>query len=212
MATPEDICKLLFQEPVVGLLTNVGSDGYRFSHLTLQEYLAARCLVRLCGHDVKAMFKHLTPLHSRWKREVLQFTACMVDEKIFKKFCRAVLKHGDESGTSCELVRDFLGERGESAAVERMLQDKLLALRGAQSLVAGLCHPSSLLRDLLLSEMRQFRTPMDPFGDGTAEHLKAIATDTSCMWHKRCAAILSLAQIAQMEHCSEGAGRAETLT
>lgn len=35
----------LFKAPIVGLLTSVGGDSYRFSHLTLQEFLAAAIFV-----------------------------------------------------------------------------------------------------------------------------------------------------------------------
>jgi hypothetical protein len=41
--------QVLFTSPIVGLLADVGDESYRFSHLTLQEYLAARCAVRLYG-------------------------------------------------------------------------------------------------------------------------------------------------------------------
>ena len=41
------------QEPsTVGLLFNVGGGQYRFSHLTLQESLAAKCILRLYYDDV----------------------------------------------------------------------------------------------------------------------------------------------------------------
>jgi hypothetical protein len=63
---------------------------------------------------------------------------------------------------------------------------------------------------LVLSEMIQFRVPPNPFADETVPRLKEIAEDTSCAWHKRAAAMLSLAQIAQMKHCSRS-DRAETI-
>jgi len=52
--------KNLFKGPIVGLLIGVGKtlegvEAYRFSHLSLQEYLAAKtgkCAVRLCGYNV----------------------------------------------------------------------------------------------------------------------------------------------------------------
>jgi len=201
-----EIRDLLFKDPVVGLLSGVGINEYRFSHLTLQEYLAARCGVRLYEHNVEELVKNLMPLHSRWRREVLQFTACLLKEN-FVQFCKTVLQWDNGAGANCELVRAFLKERGESAEseqVEQMVRDKLLEIRGASNLIAGLCHPSPELRDLLLSEMRQFKMPSDPFSDGTIAKLKNIAEDITCFWHTRRAAILSIAQVAQMRYCSQG--------
>jgi len=82
----------------------------------------------------------------------------------FAVFCKTVLGYDKKAGANCELVRAFLKERGtsaDSAEVEQMVRDRLLELRGAKNLIAGLCHPSSKLRDLLLSEMRQFKMPLD---------------------------------------------------
>jgi hypothetical protein len=205
---------LLFDDRLVGLLSKVDDVTYRFSHLTLQEYLAARCAVRLYQHDVAELIKHLEPLHSRWRREVLQFTACMLEDQVFTRFCHAVLLHEDGAGANCELVRAFLNERGDSEEVKQMLEEKIREFRGADNLVAGLCHPSPDVRELLLSEMQQFQTPPDPFAaGGLVSALQNIAEDTSSTWHKRRAGILSMAQIAQMEYCNKdaGTGRAETL-
>jgi predicted NACHT family NTPase len=44
---------------MVGLLTRVVEDIYRFSHLTLQEYLAATCAVRLFGLDAQELLNQL---------------------------------------------------------------------------------------------------------------------------------------------------------
>jgi len=186
----------------VGLLSKVGNGEFRFSHLTLQEYLAAACTVRLWGKNVHKLLYHLEPLYSRWKREVLQFTACMLTEDIFTKFCQLILESDDGTGANCQLVQDFLRERGSSENVEKMVQSKLHKIRAAE-LITGLCHPSLQLRNVVLSEMKVFGVPRNPFAptDGTADELKKIADDTSSVWHKRCAAIYSLVQISLMDHC-----------
>jgi hypothetical protein len=205
---------LLFENGLVGLLSRVDDETYRFSHLTLQEYLAARCTVRLYQHDVADLIKHLEPMHSRWKSEVLQFTACMLEDQVFTRFCRAVLQREDGAGANCELVRGFLNERGDSDEVKQMLEDTIRKFRPADMLVAGLCHPSPDVRELLLSEMQQFQMPPDPFAaGGLVSALQKIAEDSRSTWHKRRAGILSMAQIAQMEYCNKnaGTGRAETL-
>jgi len=63
--TPDDLDlarECLFGTNMVGLLTRVGEDIYRFSHLTLQEYLAATCAVRLFGLDAQELLNQLQPL------------------------------------------------------------------------------------------------------------------------------------------------------
>jgi hypothetical protein len=206
--------QLLFTPPVVGLLADVGGKRYRFNHLTLQEYLAAKCALRQfeCA-GARTLLEHLRQgesLFSRWKREVLQFTSCMMREETFPEFCQVLLEMDDATGACCELVQDFLRERGPSEAVERMLRDQMQKIRGTDLLLAGLCHPCPEMRSLVLSEMIQFRVPPNPFADETVPKLKEIAEDTRFVWHKRAAAMLSLAQIAQMKHCSRS-DRAETI-
>jgi len=211
--------KNLFERPIVGLLTDVGktlggNEAYRFSHLTLQEYLAAKCAVRLYGHDVAQLLSTLQPLHSRWKREVLLFAGCLLQpETMFEDFCRAVLQSDDGTGACCEMVMDFSKERGESAEVAQLVRNKLQEIRGTKTLIAGLCHPSLELRSRVLSEMDTFGMPHDPFSetDGTVAELKTIAQRHDAKWFERAAAILSMVQIAQMEHCQKYDNRTETL-
>ncbi len=130
--------ELMLGNPIVGLLTVVGDKVYRFSHLTLQEYLAARCIVRFFGHDAQELLKKLTtftdsasprPLNSLWNRIVLQFAACMLSEQVFEGFCQLVLASDDGTGSHCELVQDFLKERGASEKVEQMVCDRLQEIR-----------------------------------------------------------------------------------
>ena len=86
-------------------------------------------------------------------------------------------------------------------------------IRGGECLLAGLCHPSQELRDRVLSKMKLFRVPPDPFAktDGTVEQLKNVVEDCECKWHKRSAAIVSVVQISQIDHCQEGTIRKDTL-
>jgi hypothetical protein len=219
----EVISRFVLDLASMGLLSKVGDGKFRFGHLTMQEYLAASCAVRLFGRDAQELLEQLcttasglkSPLHSSWTREVLQFTACMLqdtEQVTFTDFCSAVLESDDGTGTCCELVRDFLKERGSCEAVEQMLRDKMQKIRGTDLLLAGLCHPSSGMRSLVLSEMIQFCVPPNPFSDGTVPILKEIAEDKDRVWHTRAASMLSIAQIAQMKHWeSFRSDRAETI-
>ncbi len=94
-----------------------------------------------------------------------------------------------------------------------MVRGNLQEIRGSEGLIAGLCHPSSELRRIVLSEMKKFGVPLDPFAetDGTAAALRQIAEDGASKWHTRAAALLSLVQMAQMDHCRIGNGRIDTL-
>jgi len=202
--------QLLFTGQIVGLLAIVGDGCYRFNHLTLQEYLAARCAVRLFKDDPKKLLDEFNPAHSHWKREVLQFTTCMLPEEIFPNFCQLLLEMDDGTGVYCELVQDSVRERGPCEAVERMMREQMHKIRGTDLRIAGLCHPSQEMRTLVLSEMKEFRVPSNPFAEGTVTTLKMFAEDTSCVWHTRAASVLSIAQIAQMKHCSH-IDRTETI-
>ena len=160
----------------VGLLSKVGDGQFRFSHLTLQEYLAASCAVRLFGDNPQNLLNALNPLHSRWNREVVQFAACMpqLQDEVFEGFCQLVLQSDDGTGAHCELVQDFLKERERSAVVQHKVQARLNEIRGVKALVAGLCPPSLEMRSCVLSEMKKFGVPPDPFAstDGTVTELK----------------------------------------
>jgi hypothetical protein len=61
--------------------------------------------------------------------------------------------------------------------------------------------------------MKKFGVPPDPFAetDGTAAALRQIAEDGARKWHTRAAALLSLVQMAQMDHCRKGNSRSDTL-
>jgi len=205
--------ELLFGKPIVGLLSSSGDKGFRFSHLTLQEYLAAKCAVHLYSCDTKQLLALLEPFHTRWTREVAQFVACMLSAEFFMRFFQFVLESDDTTGAQCEMLQDFLKERGSSEQVVEMIRSKLQEIQGpSDSLIAGLCHPSLELRNGVLSEIKKFGLPPNPFAaDGIVSKLKEIVTDQRCEWNRRAAAILSVAQIAQIEHCQIGNGRHDTL-
>jgi len=214
------VSRFLLDLSLVGLLSKVGDGQFRFSHMTLQEYLAASFSVRLFGDDpnmLQNLLSQMRPLHSRWNREMLQFTACMpqLHDEMFVEFCRLVLKRDSGEGVHCEFVQDFLKERGASEKVQEMVCSRLQEIRGTDFLIAGLCHPSLELRNRVLCDMKKFSMPPDPFAqaDGTVVELKQIAEDCNSdrTWYTRAAAILSVAQIAQMDHCQMGKERHDTL-
>ena len=209
------VSRFLLDLSSVGLLSKVGDGEFRFSHLTLQEYLAASCAVRLFGNDPQNLLDELNPLHSRWNREVVQFAACMpqLQDEAFEGFCQLVLQSDDGTGAHCELVQDFLKERAGSAAVQQKVRARLHAIRGVDSLIAGLCHPSLELRCRVLSEIKKFGVPPDPFAltDGIVTELKRIAHHNGVIWYTRAAAISSMVQIAQMDRSQQGDGSDEAV-
>jgi len=148
-STLDDMSECLLRS-TVGLLSRVGDDEYRFSHLTLQEYLAARYTVGVHGNDAKQLMDKLKPLRSAvskdglWNKEVSRFVAGMLKEDVFVQFCKLILEGDDETGSCCEIVQDFLNEREQSAQtrpLEEMLCFKIQRIRGADRLLEGLCHP-----------------------------------------------------------------------
>jgi len=67
----------------------------------------------------------------------------MLSAETFTRFCELVLA----TGAPCEMVHDFLTERGSSEKVEQMVRNKLREIRGTDSVVARICHLSQQLRD-----------------------------------------------------------------
>ena len=67
----EVISRFVLDLASMGLLSKVGDGKFRFGHLTMQEYLAASCAVRLFGRDAQELLEQLctaasglkSPLH-----------------------------------------------------------------------------------------------------------------------------------------------------
>jgi len=137
----------------------------------------------------------------------------MLPATTFTRFWELALASDDGAGAQCEMVHDFLKERGSSEKVEQMVHNKLCKIRDTDILVAGLCHPSQELLDRVLSEMKLFRLPPDLFAqtDGALTALKGIAEDHRCEWYNCAAAILSLVQSAKMDHSQMGTCKQDTL-
>jgi hypothetical protein len=58
----------------------------------------------------------------------------MLSEQVFEGFCQLVLASDDGTGSHCELVQDFLKERGASEKVEQMVCDRLQEIRDSERL------------------------------------------------------------------------------
>jgi capsule polysaccharide export protein KpsC/LpsZ len=80
-----------FAASTVGLLSKVGEEEYRFSHLTLQEYLAAKHTFQIYGNDAQQLMDQLKPLQSAvskdslCNREVSRFVSGMLKPDVFCK-------------------------------------------------------------------------------------------------------------------------------
>jgi len=129
-----------------------------------------------------------------------------LQDEAFEGFCQLVLQSDDGTGAHCELVQDFLKERTGSAAVQQKVRARLHAIRGVEALIAGLCHPSLELRCRVLSEIKKFGVPPDPFAltDGIVTELMRIAHHNGGIWYTRAAANSSVVQIAQMHRSQQG--------
>eukprot|EP00961_Rhodomonas_salina_P222970 3015045-Rhodomonas_salina.2 len=163
----------LFDQVLVGvcscvsIATPFGSDTFRFSHLTQQEYLAASHVVATTGqanHVLEALQSSHFSCIDPWIREVVLHIALLLEESEFDHFCDLILAQEEGTFAHCELVKDLLAERGSSdaGAIEKpqkvadMLECKFKELRSLDDVAIALCHPSPDMREREITELRRF--------------------------------------------------------
>ena len=100
----EVVSRYLLDLSSVGILSRVGEGQFRFSHLSLQEYLAAAFVVRIYKNDMQQLVHQLEPLDSQ-RKGIAQFVGCMLGEEACADFCQFIVE------TDFELVRNVLKER-----------------------------------------------------------------------------------------------------
>ena len=89
--TSLDIMNESLLRSTVGLLSKVGEEEYRFSHLTLQEYLAAKHTFQIYRNNAQQLMDQLKPLQSAvskdslCNREVSRFVSGMLKPDVFCK-------------------------------------------------------------------------------------------------------------------------------
>jgi hypothetical protein len=166
-------------------------DVFRSTHLTFQEYFAARqcCanarasgdLLRSLVDGEQAVFgMHPSP----WLREVLLMTSELLTAEEFEQLASWYLDCGDQSGAAAVRVTTMLRCRREdtTAGVGLRIQQRLAQTRDAQTMVLAASHPSDDLRTQALTEIVEYRMPRAPVVEGMLQLLREPA-DASRPWY-----------------------------
>ena len=128
--------------------------------------------------------RRLSRLHSPWWKQVLLFLATALEELV-EDFVDLLLDNDDVSGSNSCLAQSMLTEcapTAQSADAEAPIpayvqrareatSAKLERMRPATLLARGLTHPSIELRNLVLSELRQFSTSPSQVADELLDRL-----------------------------------------
>ena len=183
------------------------NDVYRSTHLTLQEYFAARQCVtnaRRSGdpNDMLAYFEQVFGLDpSPWLREVMLMVAEMLTPDEFKLLADYYLNNDDDSGAASVRVTTMMTCRREdtTTGVGAHIQQRLAATRSAELMAEALCHPSDALRTQGLTEITEFGMSKDT----VVEKLLAMVSaerSAHAPWYLRIGGTQSL---GKLQVCSE---------
>eukprot|EP00961_Rhodomonas_salina_P272789 3686002-Rhodomonas_salina.2 len=162
---------VLLEGSVVGVLSMLSGDAtsvepvkkvLRFSHLTFQEYLAARYVVST-QRSSNVYSKLAGSGLPDWIRGVVCFAAMCLPKRMgeggegqdsdFLEFAQDVIRHEDGTSACCELIRGCMEERGHDQSVKDLIANKYWEIRQVDQIVLGLCHPSPDVRNKTLSEL-----------------------------------------------------------
>ena len=183
------------------------NDVYRSTHLTLQEYFAARqCYAnaRASGDLLQSLVKGedaVFGLHpSPWLREVLLMVSELLQPEEFEQLARFYLDSDDKSGAAAVRVTTMLRCRREdtSQGVGARIQQLLAASRDAEMMVQASCHPCDDLRTQGLTEILEYKMPQEPVVTGLLEVLQP-KDDSARPWYLRLGAARSLGKL-QAKH------------
>jgi hypothetical protein len=185
----------------------------RFAHLTFQEFLAGRFITKAltlaerAGDEVfekkvNSIFTNpsseqpLDRLHEAWWLQVIMFAGgTMGETPVFEKFAKVVLLQDDASGANACMVKRMLTECSPNnryvRRVTQLVNEMVRRMRPYDMLAKGLCHPSLEMRNLVLTEIKEFQ--MDP--EEAAHAVLALLDSGFHPWYTPWCAAQSLGQL-----------------
>jgi hypothetical protein len=151
---------------------------YRFPHLTFQEYFASEQMIEDIEKDLEGkeddavhevFERHLgkdneSKLYDVWFREIVLFITCGLSSGAFEKLVDFLLSTDDGIGAVQTRVHQMMKERGmidsnDPVVMEQRQQiyARISQTRTTEFMAMALMHPSKSLRELALSELREYR-------------------------------------------------------
>jgi hypothetical protein len=151
---------------------------YRFPHLTFQEYFASEQMIEDIEKDLEGkeddavhevFERHLgkdneSKLYDVWYREIVLFITCGLKSSAFEKLVDFLLSTDDGIGAVQTRVYQMLKERGmldsnDPAVVQQRQQiyARISQTRTTEFMARALMHPAPALRELALTELREYK-------------------------------------------------------
>eukprot|EP01046_Picozoa_sp_COSAG06_P035393 COSAG06_NODE_3800_length_4892_cov_4.694763_2_plen_1138_part_01 len=174
-------------------------DYYRSTHLTFQEFFAAKqCVTEARAADsVAAYFEEtFTTTPNAWLREVLLMATELLSADEFEQVANFYLDADDGSGACSVRVDQMLESRREdrTKGVGARVTKRLSQTRSTEMMVKALRHPCTELRDLALTEIEKYRMPKEEVAAGLVE-LAESESAAACPWYIHQAGIQSLGKL-----------------
>eukprot|EP01043_Picozoa_sp_COSAG02_P017314 COSAG02_NODE_783_length_17238_cov_173.774199_2_plen_1914_part_00 len=188
------------------------NDTWRSTHLTLQEFFAAKqCVVnaRASGSsdDLIQHFDTVFGLSpSPWLREVLLMVAEMLLPEEFQMLAEHYIDMDDGTGAASILVTTMLKCRREDTrtGVGAHLQQRLRTTRPFEQMAVALCHPSEALRTQGLTEITEFGMSKEAVASKLVLMISADASEET-PWYVQLNGIQSLGKLGVTDSCVRNA-------
>ena len=172
------------------------NDTWRSTHLTLQEYFAAKQCVtnaRASGDLLQNLETVFGVDPSPWLREILLMVAEMLTQDEFKLLADYYLDHDDDSGAASVRITTMLKCRREdiTTGIGAYIKHRLSQTRSVELMAEALCHPSDTLRRQALTEIEEFGMAKEEI----AEKLLALISADCGPWFLRLGGTQSLGKL-----------------
>jgi hypothetical protein len=172
-------------------------DIYRSTHLTFQEFLAAKQCVqgaRAAANISDYFDETFGSSPNPWLREVLLMVTELLSPEEFEQVAMHYLRVDDGSGATSVRVDQMLESRREdrTRGVGLRIMKELGKTRSTEMMVKGLRHPCEELRDLALTEIEKFQMPKE---EVVASLLDLTASTGTGSWYEHLAGIQSLGKL-----------------